>query len=550
MITTDFVLRLIKRWFWLLILAPLVAGVISYQANADTPVYYEARALLQIGPGVENPNPDLNDLRTAGMLLETYAMIAETRPFLEQVIDTLDLEDYSPGKLENRIEIVTNPNSQTMSIRVRELDRTEAMLIANTIATMLVNLSPSGTSSMRLELTSAIEAQINSLRSSIEASELLIEQLEEDLEVASSEADRLRYIEQISAERARIANAERTVATLYESLQEPLTNQVRIIEPAEPGNRINPQIELRASLSSLGGLMIAIALAFTVEYLDDRIYTPQDLATASRLPVLGTLRHSLRQPAMLNRRSEVGRRKARIVPDDGYQLLAFRLRRLRDGDKNTEVRSVLMSGLPGAENVGLNIIHTALALAQTGTRVVLVDADMHNPVITEFFELSDEFGLTDVLGEELQALSPTSSSMFPELKVIPIGRNPAGGLALLCSREMAELIERLKEETDLVIVGISTQESHMESLALGNLVDGTLLLAARNVSRRKTIGERIAEAEALGVNMLGAILIDPPAEEGSSLLRRLRSRLANLGFGRFAVRGLSTETQDMPQLTR
>lgn len=90
----------------------------------------------------------------------------------------------------------------------------------------------------------------------------------------------------------------------------------------------------------------------------------------------------------------------------------------------------------------------------------------------------------------------------------------------------------------------------MESLALGNLVDGTLLLAARNVSRRKTIGERIAEAEALGVNMLGAILIDPPAEEGSSLLRRLRSRLANLGFGRFAVRGLSTETQDMPQLTR
>lgn len=549
MLTSRFYLRLLKRWFWLLILAPVVAGALSYQLNADTEVYYEARALIMVGPGVDNPNPSLDDLRTAGMLLETYATIAMTRPFLEQVIDTLDLENYSPGKLENRMDIVTNKNAQTMSIRVQELDRTEAMLLANTVATMLVNLSPSGLSSIRLDYQSQVESQINSLKASIESSDLLIEQLQQDLEAATTEGDRLRYIEQISAERARIAGTERTVASLYESLQEPLSNQVRVIEPAVQGKRIDPQIELRATMSSIGGLVIAVALAFAVEYMDDRIRTTHDLAEASRLPVLGTLTDSQREPVTLDR-LEAGQRKTKVTPTDSYQILSFKLRALK---KRVEGKSILMTGLPGAQNVDMHIINTAIALAQTGTKVTLVDADLENPAISDFFAATGAQGLTDALSDATLTSLPPMTEVFPELKVVPVGQNVAGGLALLCSSQMAQLVKRLEEDeaTDLVVVGVATQDAHVESLALGNLVSGTVLLAARGHSRRKHIVERITEAEALGVHMIGAILTEPPLLDGGNVLRRLRARALRLYTGRLGrVRGLVTETQDVRQLSQ
>ena len=135
----------IRRWLWLIVLATVSAGVITYWISSQQPVTYEASTRLIIGPGIGGLNPDEKDIQTGGRLMQTYAELATTRKVLQTVIDTLGLE-LAADDLDKLLTVRPTTETQFLTIIVQDGEQERATAIANTLAEELVRLSPTGDS--------------------------------------------------------------------------------------------------------------------------------------------------------------------------------------------------------------------------------------------------------------------------------------------------------------------------------------------------------------------------------------------------------------------
>jgi len=174
-------LRIIVKWWWLAVAAALLAGLAAYRYTLSQPVLYEASARLIIGPGIDSPSPDTNTLRASGQLIQTYAELPKTGPFLQGVIQRLGL-DLTPDQLADSLSVETNAETQIMTIRVRHPSAEQAQKIANDVADRLVELSPSGSGSEQAQLYDQIRVQIANLERTIAVTQARIQKLEADLQ--------------------------------------------------------------------------------------------------------------------------------------------------------------------------------------------------------------------------------------------------------------------------------------------------------------------------------------------------------------------------------
>ena len=76
------ILNALYRYLWLLVLAALIAGLTTFFQLTNQPVSYRAETDLLIGPGLDNPSPDLNALKIGGQLSQTYAEVVDSPSFL------------------------------------------------------------------------------------------------------------------------------------------------------------------------------------------------------------------------------------------------------------------------------------------------------------------------------------------------------------------------------------------------------------------------------------------------------------------------------------
>ena len=105
-----------RAWLPLIAAATVVAGGVAFVVSSIQPKIYEAKATLIVGQSLSAANPDDNQLLVAAGLSTTYAAIAETRPILENVIETLGLED-TPKELSDRVEIEIPGGSTLLTIQ-------------------------------------------------------------------------------------------------------------------------------------------------------------------------------------------------------------------------------------------------------------------------------------------------------------------------------------------------------------------------------------------------------------------------------------------------
>jgi len=136
-------LNILRRWLWLIIFAAVLAGATAYVVGKLQPHVYEASTRLIVGPGVDGLNPDLNDLRAGGQLMQTYAELATTRPVLEAVDSELTFASEF-NELESNVSVSVDEETQILKISVRDGDPDKATDIANALASVLLSLSPSG----------------------------------------------------------------------------------------------------------------------------------------------------------------------------------------------------------------------------------------------------------------------------------------------------------------------------------------------------------------------------------------------------------------------
>lgn len=555
-------LNILRRWVWLLVVAMLSSGTAAYIVTKNQPPTYEAQSRLIVGPGIDSINPDLNALRTGGQLMRTYAELATTRPVLESVVDELQI-GLTSDLLKKMISVSTNEDTQILSVQVRGSDAAQVVVIANAVANKIVSLSPSGEGTSSNQVKSDLQVQIQEIKDSIDQNKVTIQEIEDRVVNTVSVEEKRLLFEQLSQVRVQQTDAQRILASLYESYQSSNTNQIKIIELAVTAEEADSHLLATTLMAAIAGIILTLTLVLGFEYFDDTIRTVGELAYAAGIPVLATI-------AKYKRLQGAGRERfiVHALPDsraaESYRVLSSKLLLSRfqkevantlphqqskmlpeaeGGSATTKstLQSVVISGTQADENVGEVAANLAVLLAQTGHRVILVDAYLHRPSIHRLFGIPEQRGLADILllrnlapksvirqlrtlatpftdeGTEQDRYTMTQSALHeraalvsvdwvPGLQILPSGAQPTNPFELLVSPHMADLIQSLEKQADLVIIAASPLLSSADSLILASRANGVAIVARSGKTRRDTLKEIVNALNSLNANILGTIL--------------------------------------------
>ena len=193
---------------------------------------------------------------------------------------------------------------------------------------------------------------------------------------------------------------------------------------------------------------------------------------------------------------------------EAYKLLRTNLTfTLQDSAKKCHVIGV-SSSAPG-EGKTTTSINLSYALAATGKRVLLIDADLRRPTIAKKLKLASGKGLSDVL------LNPNDLNKslcvmegYENWNVLMSGSIPPNPTEMLGSSRMARLIESLSENYNYIVLDLPPVNIVSDALVASPLLDGMLLVVRQNFSSRRELSKCWKQLELSGVKMLGFVLSD------------------------------------------
>lgn len=272
---------------------------------------------------------------------------------------------------------------------------------------------------------------------------------------------------------------------------------VEIVEPAEPpdlNDPVSPNVLLNILLSIAVGLAGGVGLAFFIEYLDTSVKTVDDVERNLGLPVIGVIPQKVR-PLV-----EEG-------PDsphaESYRLLRTNLQFSNKG--LTGGAFAMVSGGVG-EGKSTTLFNLAYICAQLGDKVLIVDSDLRRPVQHTFLDMSNRYGLTNLLMRDVpleEVIKPTS---VEGLHIMPSGKLPRSALGLLDSQRIRELVKNLKARYDYVFFDAPPLMGVSDASILASEVDGVMLVVQYRKYPR-AISERAKRiVQNVGGNILGVVL--------------------------------------------
>ncbi|HET7221138.1 MAG TPA: polysaccharide biosynthesis tyrosine autokinase [Vicinamibacterales bacterium] len=277
------------------------------------------------------------------------------------------------------------------------------------------------------------------------------------------------------------------------------TNNVHVMDRAEPpGAPFSPNARRDWFTAVVAGLIVALGLAFGLEYLDDTIKTPDDVAQRLRLPLLGLV------PSIPGARVPL---LSEAVPDDFGE--AFRSLRtslvFTSGASGPRIIAVTSSQpLEGKTTTACNL---GMVLALGGARVLLVDADMRRPGLHSVVGAQNDIGLSHLLVGQARVRDAVQKTSEPNLFVISAGRIPPNPSELLTSERMNALLANLRSGPfDWVIIDTPPILAVTDAVIVARGVAGVVFVVGSEMTRR-VHAERAIELLAAGKpKSLGIVL--------------------------------------------
>lgn len=266
---------------------------------------------------------------------------------------------------------------------------------------------------------------------------------------------------------------------------------------------INPNLVRNFTLSFIMGICVGIIAGFIREGTDATIKTRDMLARVLPLPLLGIA------PAISKKAGSYAFQSAH-QPDS---VVAHAFRSLRNNllvvTQQQMPKVINITSTDASEGKSSTSINLATAFAQSGKKVLLIDADLRRPTLHKHFGLDNTKGLGNYLAglDELDPLvRPTS---IPDLHVITSGPITPHAVELLSSGRLNQLIEQAENKQDgfdLVMIDSPPVLGLADALLIGNRVHATLFVVACNETRRNPLRaayERLLQAR---TNMVGVVM--------------------------------------------
>ncbi|QQS41977.1 MAG: polysaccharide biosynthesis tyrosine autokinase [Acidobacteriota bacterium] len=297
-------------------------------------------------------------------------------------------------------------------------------------------------------------------------------------------------------------------------------NNISVAEIAIPPDRpVSPRRLTTVFVVMILSLMFGSGLALFLEYLDDTIKTTEEAESYLQLPALAaipTVESSTKRRLLL-----VGVNEAE-EPDNSNQLLISKDSRSSTAEAYRQLRTSILlstaghapksllitSSLP-AEGKTTTAVNTAISLAQTGAKVLVIDADMRRPRVHSFFNLSNAEGLSTVLSSELtekEILEIVKKDEDSGLHLLPSGPLPPNPAELVGSEQMKNLLVTLEKNFTHLVIDSPPIASFTDGVLMASLVDGVIMVVHSGKSSRSVVRRSTQFLHDIGAKVFGVVL--------------------------------------------
>lgn len=286
------------------------------------------------------------------------------------------------------------------------------------------------------------------------------------------------------------------------------TNNISIIDAATPPTKkFKPSLKTNLAFGLMLGSLLGLGIAFIREFIDDSIKTPILLEQTTGLTVLSQLPY-LRK---------LGPKKMALQSAlEPHSPLAESIRSLRTSlrfsSQNGAPKTTYITSSVAGEGKSTLAINLATAYAQTGKKVLLIDADLRSPSIHYLLELNGKDnkvakGLTNYLSSmDMLNSEVVHSCIVDGLEVITSGPIPADPVELLSGPRMTELLESNARIYDHIVIDGPPVLGLADSLVLANMAEATIITVEAGKTKKSALLDSLKRLERANANMLGTVL--------------------------------------------
>lgn len=496
--------RLAWRWAWLIILCTALAGIAAYFVSINLSPTYRATARVMIN---EARNPALatyNDLLTSERSARTYAQLMARPTMLRQTLSQLGMNPDAVGEHLTSVNITPMRDTQLVEVSIEGPNPQLVAAVANLLPENFMAELRAIQLERFAESKASLQTQMDALNRQIEETQVALGALR----TARTPQDAQEFSQlnnQLSQYQTSYSGLLQNYETLRLAEAQSMDNIV-VVEPATPpGSPIRPRVLVNTLLAAIVGGMLALGGIFLMEYLDDRVQSPEDLARITDMPVLGTITQLPAPPNDGTSGSNlIAVQQPRHPTVEAYRRLRTNLRYY---NVDTSLQSLVVTSAAMGEGKSTTAANLAVVMAQSGLSVVLVDADLRRPTQHRLFGLNQSPGVTDaVMADDVRSYLQTPKINVSGLQVLTAGDEIPFPAEILGSQRMRTLMQQLSETADLVIFDTPPLLAVTDAQIMGSLASGTLIVIDTQRTTTGSVYQALESLVQINVPIVGALL--------------------------------------------
>lgn len=442
--TVKEVIELLRKRFLIIVIGTLV-GFSSFYIFSQyiAKPYYTASVQLYVNPATADPMENLNELNYAQKVVNTYINFLQTKVFYQRILEETGL-DYSLQQLKDMTKISAVGNTEIFQIQVTAYDREDAYI-----------------------LTKAMQ----------EIAPIMIQEIKEGAKIMVVDP---------------------------------------VVMPSRPSG---PNILINTLMGGCFFFLLAIILIFFWEMLDVNVKNEEELQKKYQHPILGAIpiygsgqKHGgflqripgLRRFKKIDRQSEMElNTDTKFVITEAYRALRMNLRyTLRKDD----CKKILINSPIPEDGKTTTSAHTAVSIAQTGAKVLLLDCDLRKGRLHSLFKLRSQPGISEALSGMRAENEVIQHTRYENLHIIARGAIPPNPTELIGSTQMEEFLRKLEKSYDYIIIDSPPINVVSDALGLIKQVDGIIMVVKEKVTSHPNISKALSKYQIADARLLGFVI--------------------------------------------
>ena len=459
-------LEILTRWWWLILAAMLLVGGGAYAyTKAAEHTVYSAEAIILVQEARGAAAPTFGDVGLSLQLAGTYEELITTRPLLENVALEIG-QGVTPGQLGRMVSVSTVRDTPLLKVKAEGDDPDLSVTVVNTVSEVFI----------------------------------------QDLQTRRlTEIARL----QVLAEVQGVAGGEQLLEAQFSSL-----SSLTIVEPAVFADvSVEPPKLRTTTLGAVLGLVLGVLAVFLLEYLNRSIRSTEQIeklfgAPDQKFSIIGVI-HKWRSKDV-----SPGTVVMQSDPSSVYSEMFRQVRTsFQFAASNGAGKVFLITSATPLEGKSTITANLGVALAQGGSRVILMEADMRRPSFGHMFirnvdePANERLGLSDLLVDPTIPVELGLGDVgVPRLKVLMAGAIPPNPADLLDTERTPQIINALKEQCDYLLVDSPPVLAAADPMILASKVDGVILVATLGESKSDDFKNAVQQIQRTPTPLLGYVL--------------------------------------------